>query len=472
MTPNAQRLITLIGDHQPREWPCREVINPATGAAFASVAVIPAAHLDAVLADADEAAQANTKRPLVERRQLLRDLAAVIEEEAAGMSELLTLEQGKPLSEATGEVLGAAGLIRSYAEIHPERTDDLFAEDTPTHRRIYKPLGVVAGIIPWNFPFLIAAMKVAPAILTGNAIVVKPSPTTPLTTLALAALAKSILPQGLLQVIGDDGSIGPLLTAHPGVAKIAFTGSTQSGRAVMAAAAAHLTRVTLELGGNDAAIVLADADIPATAKAIASAAFTNAGQICGAIKRVYADAAIIDALADALGREIEALMVQNGLADTARMGPVQNERQYHRAMALRDLAIAQGQLIATAAIPDGPGYFVPPSLFIGLEDDHPLVAEEQFAPLLPLLPFGVEAEAIARANSVPFALTASVWSQDQTRAESVAAQLEAALICVNAHNQCPAGVGLEMAKQSGIGWLLGDEGLKQYLQSYALVRLN
>jgi aldehyde dehydrogenase (NAD+) len=472
MTTDAQRLITLIDEHQPNEWPRREVINPATGAPFTTVAVIPAAHLNAVLADASQAAQTNSRRPLAERRQLLRALAAIIEEEASGLSELLTLEQGKPLSEATGEVLGAAGLIRSYAELHPDRTDELFAEDTPTHRRIYKPLGIVAGIVPWNFPFLIAAMKVAPAILTGNAIIVKPSPTTPLTTLALAALAKSALPSGLLQVVGDDGSIGPLLTAHPGVAKIAFTGSTESGRAVMGAAAAHLTRVTLELGGNDAAIVLADADILATAKAIVKAAFTNAGQICGAIKRVYADTAIFEALAHALGREIEALAVQNGLADTAQMGPVQNERQYRRAMTVRDLALAQGRLIATAAIPEGSGYFVPPSLFTDLEEDHPLVSQEQFAPLLPLLSFSVEDEAIARANAAPFALTASVWSQDQARAESVAAQLEAALICVNAHNQCPAGVGLEMAKQSGIGWLLGDEGLKQYLQSYALVRLN
>jgi acyl-CoA reductase-like NAD-dependent aldehyde dehydrogenase len=313
-------------------------------------------------------------------------------------------------------------------------------------------------------------MKIAPAIITGNSVIVKPSPTTPLTTLALAALAKDALPEGLLQVVGDDGSIGPALVRHPRVAKISFTGSTATGRAVMASAASNLTRVTLELGGNDAAIVLADADIELTAAGIFQAAFTNAGQICGAIKRVFVDEAIFDEIAHELGRLVTKSKVGNGLHPDTTIGPVQNEMQFRRALALRKAAEREGRLVAEAAVySSGQGYFVSPAIFEGLDDEHPLVAEEQFAPLLPLMRFRDEEEAVFRANNSEYALTASVWSADTHRARLIAARLEASLICLNAHNRCPSGVGLNMAKDSGVGWLLGEEGIKEYVQTYALV---
>ena len=467
---HAERLIALIAGHQPAGLPSSDVVNPATGAAFATFAFATAAHVDEVLASAAAAARIAAATPLADRRALLEKLAVIIEAESEALAELLTLEQGKPIAQARGEVTGAAGLMRYYATIHPDRTEALFDEDNSTHRRIYKPLGVVAGIVPWNFPFLIAAMKIAPAILTGNAIVIKPSPTTPLTALALAALAADIIPEGLVQVIGDDGSVGPLLTNHPGVAKIVFTGSTATGRAVMGSAAAHLTRVTLELGGNDAAIVLADAGVASTAAGIFKAAFTNAGQICGAIKRVYVHDSLFNAFAEELAGHVASAVVGSGMDEAVTLGPVQNDRQHERALALRGLALRDGRLIAEAPVPDGAGFYVPPSLFADLDDSHPLVAEEQFAPLLPLVRFHDEEDALRRANGTPFALTASVWSGDVAHGEAVAARLEAALICVNTHNQCPAGVGLSMSKQSGIGWLLGDEGLKEYLMSYALVR--
>ncbi|WBX84173.1 aldehyde dehydrogenase family protein [Sphingosinicella microcystinivorans] len=466
---HAERLIALIDAHQEADLPRCEVIDPATGAAFASFGVATPRHVNAAVDAARQAARDNAVCPLTHRRAFLSAIADAIEGAAEGLAELLTLEQGKPLAEAADEVAWSAELFRYYAAMLPDRAESLFDETTPTHRRLYKPLGVVAGIVPWNFPFLIAAMKVAPAILTGNAVVMKPSPTTPLTALALDALTASVLPKGLLQVLGDDGSIGPLLTAHPGIAKIAFTGSTDTGRAVMESAAAHLSRVTLELGGNDAAIILDDVDVAQAALGIFRGAFSNAGQICGAVKRVYVQDTIFDAFATELGRLVEAMTVGNGLIKGVSTGPVQNERQYLRAMALRERAMADGRLVAQATVPEGTGYFVPPTVFADLADDHPLVAEEQFAPLLPLQRFTSDEDAIARANASVFALTASTWSSDPVRAERVAERLEAALLCINAHNSVPPGVGLEMAKQSGVGWLLGIEGLKQYLQSYVLI---
>lgn len=469
---HAEHLIALVTGHQPSDLPRAPVVNPATGAQFASFAYSTADHLDQVIAAADQAATIAATTPLAERRRQLLAIADVIDREAAGLAELLTLEQGKPLAEAQGEVAGAAGLMRYYAGVRADRAEMLFDENLATHRRLYRPLGVVAGIVPWNFPFLIAAMKIAPAVLTGNSIMVKPAPTSPLTALALAALVAPLLPDGLLQAVGDDGSVGPLLTRHTGIAKIVFTGSTATGRAVMGSAAEHLTRVTLELGGNDAAIVLADADIAATAAGIFKAAFTNAGQICGAVKRVYVHEAVFESFATALGAQVAALRVGNGLDESVTTGPLQNARQHERAMELHELARRDGRIVVQASVPAGAGYFIAPSVFAGLDDAHPMVSEEQFAPLLPLLPFTDEGDAIARANGGPYALTASVWSSDALRAEAVATRLEAALICVNAHNHCPPGVGLQMAKQSGIGWLLGDEGLKEYLQSYTLVRAD
>lgn len=465
----AERLIGLIAQHQPKAMSRAPVINPATGEAFASFGYSDAAHLDMVVDAAVRASRKAVLVPLAIRREQLILVADIIEREETGLAALLVLEQGKPFPEALAEVQAAAGLVRYYAGIHADRLDSLFTDEATSHRRIYRPLGVVAGIVPWNFPFLIALMKLAPAVLTGNAIIIKPSPTTPLTALALAALLADVLPAGLVQAVGDNGAVGPMLTRHPRIAKIVFTGSTATGRAVMGAAAEHLTRVTLELGGNDAAIVLADADIEASAAGIFRAAFTNAGQICGAVKRVYVAAEIFDAFAAALGEHVAGIELGDGLGSKATMGPVQNERQYRQAMDLHAAASRDGRVVAQAKAPDS-GYFVPASLFAGLTDAHGLVSEEQFSPLLPLLRFADPHDAVSRANSGTYALTASVWSRDTGRAEALAAGLESALICVNAHNHCPPGVGLQMAKQSGIGWLLGDEGLKEYLQSSVLVR--
>jgi len=273
-----------------------------------------------------------------------------------------------------------------------------------------------------------------------------------------------------VQILGDGGELGPLLAAHPGIDKVAFTGSTTTGRSVMAAAAATLKRQTLELGGNDAAIVLEDADPRESAERIFAAAFGNSGQVCGAIKRVYAQDGVYQPLCDHLADLLASCVVGDGLDSRTTLGPVQNQRQFARAEALQANASRDGRVVAEGRRPDGPGFFIAPGLYADLPETHPLVAEEQFAPLLPIQRFCEVAEAVQLANGSQYGLTASVWSIDARRAEEVALQLDASLVCINRHNENPVGLGLSMAKQSGMGWLLGEEGVKEYLQPHLVIR--
>jgi acyl-CoA reductase-like NAD-dependent aldehyde dehydrogenase len=448
----------------------RDIVNPATGHVFARCSVADAAMVDRAVAGANRAQADWATSCLDDRRALLAAIADAMDADLATLARLLVLEQGKILREAEEEVQVSAYLFRHYAEMDRTALERLFEERHERHLRIRRPLGVAAGIVPWNYPLLIVAMKVAPALLTGNAMVVKPAPTTPLATLRFGRLCADLAPPGLIQVLADDGPVGALLTRHPGIHKIAFTGSTATGARVMQAGGALLKRMTLELGGNDAAIILDDVDVAATASAIHAAAFTNAGQICGAAKRIYVHDAIHDRFCDELGRLVAASVVGDGLDPRSTMGPVQNALQYDKAMRLHAQAGADGHVIATAPVPAASGgFFVPPTLFGGLGDDHDLVQGEQFAPLLPLLRFGDVDDAVRRANATAFGLTASVWSGDRDRALQVARRLDAAAICINAHNDTPLDVGLSLAKQSGIGWLMGEEGLHEYLQTFTVV---
>jgi acyl-CoA reductase-like NAD-dependent aldehyde dehydrogenase len=446
-----------------------EIFNPATEKVIAHYGVADAAMVDAAVAAAVRAQQRWQKVLLRERRALLVRIASIIEADAEVLARLITVEQGKPLSQSHEEVASAAYLFRHYANAHSDGRVSLFEERGDDFMRVYSPLGPVAGIIPWNFPLLIAAMKAAPALLTGNAIILKPAPTTPLATLRFVRLCADVVPPGLLQALGDDGGVGPLLTDHPGIGKIAFTGSTATGKRVMTAAAGTLKRLTLELGGNDPALVLSDADPESAAAALFRAAFSNAGQVCGAAKRIYVHEAVFDQFCEALATHVSMIVLGNGLRRDVTMGPVQNRAQYEKAMSLLADGTSVGRIRAAAERPSGAGYFVPPTMFVGLSDDHPLVSEEQFAPLLPILRFSDDADAIARANATLYGLTASVWSSDKKRAEGVARQIDAALVGINKHNESSLDLGLSMAKHSGAGWLLGDEGMKEFLQPHLIV---
>jgi acyl-CoA reductase-like NAD-dependent aldehyde dehydrogenase len=444
------------------------VVDPATASTFCEYATADAAVVDTAVDAARSAAASWAASPIRRRQALLHELADVLDANARSLAALLTREQGKPLAESSTEIATAAAVLRHYGSLQSASDRHLFQSEADTHRRHYTPLGVVAGIIPWNFPVLIAAMKIGPALLTGNAIIVKPAPTTPATTLEFGRLVSEKVPPGLLQILGDDGTVGPLLVAHAGVAKVSFTGSTQTGRNVMRTGASGLKRLTLELGGNDPAIVLADAAVEEAAERIYSAAFYNAGQVCGAVKRVYVEESVSERFCARLAAMVRDAKVGPGTAEGVTIGPVQNAAQHAVAKRLADGAERDGVIVARGAAPEGPGYFIAPTVFGGLSPAAPLVVEEQFSPLLPVLPFRTETEAVEQANATPYGLTASVWSSDLQHAREVAERIDAALVCVNKHNAVPLTTGLSMAKSSGVGWLLGEEGVKEYLQAHVI----
>jgi acyl-CoA reductase-like NAD-dependent aldehyde dehydrogenase len=317
---------------------------------------------------------------------------------------------------------------------------------------VRRPLGVVAAITPWNFPLVLAAWKIAPALLAGNTMVLKPSPFTPLSTLKMGEILASVLPPGVLNVVSGGDELGSWMTAHPVPRKISFTGSVSTGKRVAAAAAPDLKRVTLELGGNDPAILLDDVDPATVADSVFRQAFANNGQVCSAIKRVYVPEAIYDTVVEALAEKARAAKVGDGtLADT-ELGPINNKPQFERVSGLVADAIAGGARAAAGGKPmDGPGYFFQPTILADVTDGVRIVDEEQFGPALPVIAYRDIDDALARANATHFGLSGSVWGADPVRAGQVAEQLECGTAWVNTHLALAPHQPFGGAKWSGIG---------------------
>jgi acyl-CoA reductase-like NAD-dependent aldehyde dehydrogenase len=324
------------------------------------------------------------------------------------------------------------------------------------------PLGVVAAIIPWNFPLLTIGFKIPPALLAGNTVIVKPSPTTPLSTLKLAELVASVVPRGVLNVITAANDLGEALTAHPDIRKVSFTGSTVTGRKVMANAASTLKRLTLELGGNDAAIVLDDVDPKKIAPALFRSAFMNSGQVCLAIKRLYVHETVYDELCAELVAEAANWPVDDGLKQGVKIGPVQNRAQFEKMKELLEEAREAGRIICGGEVLDRPGYFIEPTIVADVAEGTKLVDEEQFGPILPLIKFSDAYDAIARANGTSFGLGASVWSSNPQRAQDIASRLEAGTVWINKHAELVPTIPFGGAKQSGIGIEFAEEGLHEF----------
>jgi len=330
------------------------------------------------------------------------------------------------------------------------------------------PLGVCVSITPWNFPLVLLMNKLGPCLITGNTMVAKPAPTTPLTTLLFGELAAEILPPGVFNVICDQNDLGALLCSHPGVDKVAFTGSTATGSKVMASTAGSIKRVTLELGGNDAAIVLDDVPAKLAAAKIYHGAMTNAGQICVAVKRAFVHESIYDDFCDEIAQLAEAAIVDDGTKQGTTVGPIQNKMQFERVKALIEDASRRGKIIAGGMIPDRRGYFIPPTIVRDLDDDAPLVCEEQFGPALPVLKYSSIAEVIARANNSQFGLAGSVWGVDLDRALAVARQIDSGTVWVNQHLAIDPALPFRGSKQSGFGTELGEAGLYEYTQAHVV----
>ena len=327
------------------------------------------------------------------------------------------------------------------------------------------PLGVVGAIMPWNFPVLLMIMKVGPALITGNTLVAKPAPTTPLTTLLFGEVAAAILPPGVFNVIVDDNDLGAVMTKHPDIAKVSFTGSTATGKRVMESVSSTLKRLTLELGGNDAAIVLDDADVKIVAPKIFDAAMANSGQICLATKRVYAHTSIYDQLCDELVRLAGEVIVDDGLKQGTTMGPIQNKAQFDKVKGFLADARADGNIIAGGEALDRDGYFIAPTIVRDIGDGSRLVREEQFGPVLPILSFDEVDDAIARTNDTDYGLGGSVWTSDVERGFAVASKIDSGTVWVNKSLDLPFDVPFRGAKTSGIGAENGQEGLEEYTQA-------
>ncbi len=445
------------------------VRNPATGEVFAQAPECGREQLDAAF-DAASKALRDWKNDEATRRAALLKVADVLMASAGEIAPVLTSEQGKPLADANIEVFAAAIWCQYFANL--ETPPQIIQDDEQAFVEVVRrPLGVVAAITPWNFPLTLAFWKIAPALLAGNTMVLKPSPFTPLSTLQVGALLRDVLPPGVLNVVSGGDGLGALMTGHPVPRKISFTGSIETGKKVAAAAAPDLKRVTLELGGNDPAIVLDDADPTAVATAIFAGAFNNNGQVCSAIKRVYVPEAMYDEVVDALAEQARAIKVGDGADPESKLGPINNEPQYERVKELVSDALSQGARAASGGHPiDRPGYFFEPTILAGLSDGTRIVDEEQFGPALPVISYRNEGDAVDRANATHFGLSGSVWSEDPERAAAVAAQLECGTAWVNTHLALSPQQPFGGFKWSGVGVENGPWGLAEFTEFQALHR--
>jgi acyl-CoA reductase-like NAD-dependent aldehyde dehydrogenase len=445
------------------------VINPATGEVAEQAPDASREQLDAAMAAA-QAAYADWRRDEAARRKALQAAADVLFARSEEIGRILTLEQGKPLADGTMEVVGAGVWLKYFADLELPR-EVIQDDDSALVEVVRRPMGVVAAITPWNFPLLLAVWKIAPALLAGNTMVLKPSPFTPLSSLKLGEVLRDVLPPGVLNVVTGGDDLGAWMTSHDVPRKISFTGSVATGKRVAAAAAPDLKRVTLELGGNDPAILLDDADPAAVADRLFGAAFQNNGQVCSAIKRVYVPEALYGDVVDALAERARSAKVGNGMDEGVQYGPVNNKPQYERVSELVADALAGGARAAAGGRPiDGPGYFFEPTILADVSDGTRIVDEEQFGPALPIVKYTDLEDALARANGTHFGLSGSVWGTDTDRAAEVAGRLECGTAWVNTHLALSPSQPFGGFKWSGVGVENGPWGLYGFTELQVIHR--
>jgi acyl-CoA reductase-like NAD-dependent aldehyde dehydrogenase len=443
-----------------------DVVNPASGEAFAKCPKADRAQLDQAVAAAKAAFPEWSRRPIDERAGMVQKISEALEARMDEFARLLSTEQGKPLDQARYEMFGAIFTLRAFANMRPETKvlrEDEGGAKVFEHRT---PLGVVVSITPWNFPVILLCNKLGPALVTGNTMVAKPAPTTPLTTCLLAEVANQILPPGVLNVICDQNDLGEALTSHPDIAKVAFTGSTATGKKVAKSASDGLKRVTLELGGNDAAIVMDDVDPKAVAKKVYEGAMVNAGQVCVAIKRAYVPEGMYDEFCDELASLAKAAVVDDAFKQGAEIGPVQNKMQYDKLKTMLAEAREQGTVLAGGDAIDRPGYFIAPTIVRDLPENARLVQEEQFGPVLPVLKYSDIEDVIARANNSSYGLAGTVWGKDLDKATDIAMRIDSGTVWVNQHLAIDANIPFRGSKESGQGAELGQAGLNEYTQAH------
>lgn len=446
------------------------VLNPATGSVHAEAPECSEAQLGEAMVSA-AAAYRGWRSDADARRETLLEAADRLVGSVDELAAVLTAEQGKPLVEARAEVSATAAWFRYYARLElPVETIQRDENATIEVRR--RPLGVVAAITPWNYPLTLASWKMAPALMAGNTMVLKPSPFTPLSTLKMGEILAQVLPPGVLNVVSGTDPLGGLMTAHPIPRKVSFTGSIATGKRVAAAAAPDLKRLTLELGGNDPAILLDDIDPGEVAEKLFWSAFRNNGQVCTAIKRVYAPEKKYHDVVEALSSLAREVKLGDGTAEGTQLGPINNQPQLDRVAGLiADAVAAGGQIAAGGHAVDGPGYFHEPTILAGVTDGTRIVDEEQFGPVLPVISYRDIDEVVERANGTHFGLSGSVWGADSDRAADIAMRLDCGTAWVNTHLVLRPDQPFSGAKWSGLGVENGPWGYYGFTEMQVLHRV-
>lgn len=457
-----------------------DVTNPAHTDRIVGVAHAASAEdVERAIQAASSVAPAWARTPLTERIAAVRKgvAAGIGTDEPDELPTLLTSEQGKTVRESRIEVSHAGQIVEQFAQLSEQAfAEEVLPDEFGTRIRRSRPVGTVAAITPWNWPLVLSLVKVAPALIAGNPVILKPPPNTPLTVTRVMSALAAELPPGALSVLNGGADIGASLTSHPAVRKVAFTGSTPNGRAVYQSAAASVKNLTLELGGNDPAILLEDVELDERRlRLLLGAAFITSGQVCWAIKRLYVPRSRYDEVVSALTAAISEFVVGDGLDSTVTMGPLNNAGQLDIVGALADGARASGAHVHTLGsyaegLDPERGHFQLPTLITSVGHDAEVVREEQFGPLLPVVSYGSVEDAVAMANDTEYGLSASVWSAEVSRAFDVAEQLEAGTVFINAHGG-PAldfTTGAGGVKQSGIGRELGVAGLRAFTEPQLL----
>jgi acyl-CoA reductase-like NAD-dependent aldehyde dehydrogenase len=446
-----------------------EVVNPANEETIAEVAAADEAQVGEAVRAARSAFPSWKKTPAPERGAMLHALAAWITDNTDELATTLTNEGGKPLVENKDEMGWSAACCDFYAEIGRMERGRVVpsGEEGQLNLVVQEPYGVVAAIVPWNYPILLLMWKLAPALAAGNTVVVKPSPYTPLSTLRLAEGFAEIFPEGVINVVNGDADVGHALTSHPDVSLIAFTGSVETGKRVMQTAAVSLKKVHLELGGKDAFIVCEDSDIEIAAKGAVWAAYLNSGQVCTSAERFYIAPQIYDDFLDAFVTETKALVVGDPMKDETDIGPLVRSVQREKVEAQLAAARGSGARILHGGDRSGneKGYFLTPAVVVDVEDSMQVMSEETFGPVAPIARVGSLDEAIARANDSPYGLGANVYTRRLDYMLKAMEELEAGTVWFNdplTDNEAAPFGGM---KASGNGRELGTEGLDDFRQA-------
>ncbi|MEH6516879.1 MAG: aldehyde dehydrogenase family protein [Halioglobus sp.] len=445
-----------------------QVINPATGEAFAECQQGDASHVDQAVAAARAAFPAWSSMADADRVAKILELIPALEARMPEFMEILTRESGKPMGGLNGtgsgmEVGGAMAWIGATAalQIPVDTLQDDDEARIEVHRR---PLGVVGSITPWNWPLMISIWHVIPALRAGNTVVIKPSEYTPVAVSKFVELANEILPPGVLNVVTGGGDVGAAISSHPDINKVVFTGSTSTGKRIMESAAGNLKRLTLELGGNDAGIIMPDVDVQAIAPKLFQACFHNNGQTCAALKRLYVHEDIYDEVAEAVAQQAREVVVGDGMEEATQLGPIQNQAQLNIVKSLAEDAKAHGgTFLAGGEARAGAGYFFEPTVVTGLTDGSRLVDEEPFGPIVPVIKYSNLDDVIDRANNSDSGLGGSIWSGDPEAAAALASRLECGTVWINDHAVLHPHTPFGGVKQSGFGVEFGDYGLEEFM---------